>query len=100
MGNRETKMQFNPKFNFWLGVVVTAMIGIAGGTVHLTHAIPDAWIPAVTAWASLLAFFGSGVLTALPGVSASQSGPLVPPKVVAALAIGLSVLALGWSSPA
>jgi hypothetical protein len=70
-------MQFNPKFSFWLGVVVTAMIGIAGGTVHLTNAIPADWIPAVTAWASLLAFFGSGLLTAMHGLSSPQSGPLV-----------------------
>jgi hypothetical protein len=74
-------MQFDPKFSFWLGVVVTAMIGIAGGTVHLTNAIPADWIPAVTAWASLLAFFGSALLTAMHGYSSASAGPLVTPSI-------------------
>jgi len=69
-------MQFNPKFSFWLGVVVTACIGIAGGTVHLTNAIPADWIPVVTAWSSIFAFIGSGVLTAMHGYSSPQAGPL------------------------
>jgi hypothetical protein len=98
-------MQFDPKFSFWLGVVVTAMIGISSGAVHLTHAIPDAWIPTATAWAAILAFLGSGLLTAMHGYSSSQPGPLVsapplPNKLpLIMLAIGLSAL-VGWSSPA
>ncbi len=70
-------MQFNPKFAFWLGVGVTIVIGIGGGVVSLTHAIPDTWIPTVTADCNLLAFVGSAVLTAMHGYSSNQSGPLV-----------------------
>jgi hypothetical protein len=104
MGNREINMQFNPKFNFWLGVVVTALIGIAGGTVHLTNAIPDAWIPTVVAWCGILSFLGSGLLTALHGFSSGQGVPLtasaaqppgaLPKAVIAVLVVGLATLAL------
>lgn len=40
-------MRFDPKISFWLGVFVTALIGIGGGTVSLTHAVPPDWIPTV-----------------------------------------------------
>jgi len=78
-------MQVDPKVSFWLGVIVTALIGIGGGTVSLTHAIPSDWIPSVTAWCNILSFFGSAALTALHGFSSGNSGPLVgapsvPPK--------------------
>jgi hypothetical protein len=46
-------MQFDPKVSFWLGVVVTALIGIGGGTVSLTHAVPPDWIPTVVAWCNI-----------------------------------------------
>jgi predicted benzoate:H+ symporter BenE len=68
--------RINPTFSFWLGVVTTIMIGIGGGTVHLTHMVPDAWIPSITAWAMFGAFVNSAVLTALHGMSSNQSGPL------------------------
>ncbi|HEY6258030.1 MAG TPA: hypothetical protein VIY51_19780, partial [Xanthobacteraceae bacterium] len=70
-------MQIDPKVSFWLGVAVTALIGVGGGTVSLTDAIPPDWIPAVVAWCNILSFFGSGVLTALHGFSSGNSGPLV-----------------------
>jgi hypothetical protein len=102
-------MQFDPKVSFWLGVVVTALIGIGGGTVSLTHAIPPDWIATVVAWCNILSFFGSGVLTALHGFSSGNSGPFASTpapqaggggKIVAFLVIGLAALALGWAAPA
>jgi hypothetical protein len=96
-------MQFDPKVSFWLGVVVTALIGIGGGAVSLTHAIPPDWIPTVVAWCNILSFLGSGLLTALHGFSSGSSGPFVaappisPPKLMIAF---LAALALGWGSPA
>jgi hypothetical protein len=100
-------MQFDPKVSFWLGVVVTALIGIGGGTVSLTHAIPPDWIPTVVAWCNILSFLGSGLLTALHGFSSGSSGPFVaappisPPKLmIAFLAVALAALALGSASPA
>jgi hypothetical protein len=69
-------MQVDPKLSFWLGIVVTAIIGLAGGTVSFTGAIPADWIPAVTAWLRILSFVGSATLTALHGYSSGQSGPL------------------------
>lgn len=71
-------MQFNPKIGFILGILVTIETAISGGLLNLTNAIPDAWIPAVHAWASILAFGGSAILTALHGYSNGQTGPLVP----------------------
>jgi hypothetical protein len=105
----EQAMQFDPKVSFWLGVVVTALIGIGGGTVSLTHAVPPDWIPTVVAWCNILSFLGSAVLTALHGFSSGNSGPFasapVPSpggggKMLAFLAVGLAALAFGWAAPA
>jgi hypothetical protein len=69
-------MQINPNLSFWLGIVLTAIIGLGSGTVSFTGAIPADWIPAVTAWLKIISFFGSAILTALHGYSSGQSGPL------------------------
>lgn len=65
----------NIDFNahFWVGFAVTAASAIAGGTVHLTNAIPADWIPAVTAWSSIIAMFGGAYLTLLSQSSAPPS---------------------------
>jgi hypothetical protein len=95
-------MQFDPKISFWLGVFVTALIGIGGGTVSLTHAVPPDWIPAVVAWCNILSFLGSAVLTALHGFSSGNSGPFVPaPTAMQAAAnaakVSIAVLAVGFA---
>jgi len=66
----------NPKFSFWFGVWTTVLIGVAGGTVHLTNMLPTDWIPYVVAWSSFFAFVNSAVLTALHGYSGEAPGPL------------------------
>jgi hypothetical protein len=99
-------MQFDPKFSFWFGIAVTALIGIGSGSVSLTNALPPDWIPYVVAWTKILSFFGSAILTAMHGFSSGGSGPFVsgaaaPPKAaVAILAVALCALALAWASPA
>ncbi len=70
-------MQFNPRIGFVLGILVTIEIAVSSGTLSLTHAVPPAWIPAVTAWSGILAFMGSTVLTFLHGYSSGDVGPLV-----------------------
>jgi hypothetical protein len=90
-------MQLNLNAHFWVGFLVTVASAIAGGTVHLTNAIPADWIPVVTAWSSIVAMIGGGYLTVL---SQTGAAPNPPKAVIAALAIGLSVLAMGWNSPA
>lgn len=70
-------MSVDPRVSFWLGVVVTVTLAVGNGTVTLTHAIPDSWIPVVVAWNQLLAVLGSAILTALHGVSAPHRGPLL-----------------------
>jgi hypothetical protein len=58
-------MNIDLNMHFWVGLTVTACSAIAGGTVHLTNAIPADWIPAVTAWSSILAMLGGAYLTML-----------------------------------
>jgi hypothetical protein len=74
-------MQFNPKIGFILGILVTIEIAVSSGTLSLTHAVPAAWIPTVTAWSGILAFTGSTVLTFLHGYSSGEVGPLVAPPL-------------------
>src|SRR5258708_36135879 len=72
-------MQFNPKLGFVLGILVTIEIAVSSGTLSLTHAVPAAWIPTVTAWSAIMAFIGSTLLTFLHGYSSGDIGPLVAP---------------------
>jgi hypothetical protein len=98
-------MQFDPKFSFWFGIAVTAVIGIGSGSVSLTNALPPDWIPYVVAWTKILSFFGSAILTAMHGFSSGGSGPFVsgataPPKAVAILGVALSALVLSGAGSA
>ena len=105
-------MQLNLNVHFWAGFIVTVASAIAGGTVHLTNAVPADWIPVVTAWSSIIAMIGGGYLTVM---SQQTSPPVLPPvevakatlaestaaakALVAFLAIGLT-LGLGWPGAA
>jgi hypothetical protein len=64
-----------------IGAVITVCIGISAGSVHLTNAIPEAWIPAVVAWSGLIAFFGSAIQTGMQGLGLTTAN-----KVAAAAA--------------
>ena len=66
----------DPIVRFWIGVAVTIAIGISQGALNLTHAVPDVAIPAVTAWAAIIAFGGSAFLTALNGAASTNSSRL------------------------
>lgn len=48
-----------------IGALVTAELAIANGTIKLTNAIPDKWVPAVQAWCGILAALGAGIITTL-----------------------------------
>ena len=79
---------------FTIGIIITVAIGVSTGAVHLTHAIPDSWIPIVVAWAGIFAFVGSAVQTGLQGlgltnanrVAAAQSLPADQKVAIAASA--------------
>lgn len=60
-------MSFSPKTRFIIQLVVFVCVGISQGTVHLTHMIPDGWIPAALAYAGFIAFLGTGFTTILSG---------------------------------
>lgn len=61
-------MSFNdPKIRFWIGVALTIATGIGTGGIALKGAFPDTWIPYITAWANIIGFFGTAILTALNG---------------------------------
>ena len=69
-------MMIDPRVSFWLGVWTTILLMIGGGTVNLTHVVPDVWIPTINAWCVLLGTINSAVLTALHGYASPNSGPL------------------------
>jgi hypothetical protein len=64
---------FDPTTRFWIGILVTIAIGVSGGTLNLTHAVPGEWIPIATAWCGVIAFIGSAILTALNGLATTTS---------------------------
>ena len=69
----------SPKWVFYIGIAVTIEQGIAGGSIKLTHAFPEDWIPFIDAWASILAFAGTAVMTAMSAYSSSDKGVMMPP---------------------
>ena len=69
-------MTIDPKTAFYIGLFITICTGISTGAVHFAHAIPDSWIPVVTAWSSILAFVGSAYQTMAAGLSSNKKGPL------------------------
>jgi len=66
----------DPVTRFWVGIIVTVAIAISGGTLNLTHAIPQDYIPYVTAWCAIIAFVGSAVLTTLNGLATTNQSRL------------------------
>lgn len=54
--------------HFWIGLVIFTASAITSGTIHLTNAIPDAAIPYVVAWSSIVTVVGSGYLTVALGL--------------------------------
>ena len=71
----------DPKWVFYLGILVTIETAIGQGTVKLTNLVADQWIPFITGWCTLLSFVGNVVMTALAGYSSKTAGPLIaPPK--------------------
>lgn len=65
-------MNLDPKVIFGIQLLVFVAVGISQGTVHLTHMIPDAWIPIVVAWNGFIAFIGTGFTTLLSGFGMSS----------------------------
>lgn len=80
----------DPKYVFWLGVVVSIELGIGQGVVPLSDMFPADWVHWIKGWSAGLAFAGTTIMTALSGYSSKVSGPLVKPVVlVAVLLAGL-----------
>lgn len=89
-------MQFDPKWVFYLGLLVTIETAIGQGAVKLTNVVPEAWIPYVVGWCNLLGFVGTATMTGMSAYSSKIAGPLVK-SIVAVLMVGASLLALAPS---
>ena len=70
----------DPKWVFYLGLIVTIETAIAQGTISLTNMIPELAIPYVVAWNKALAFVGTAVMTGLSGYSSAAQGPMMSDK--------------------
>ena len=55
----------DPSFRFWLGIVFSVAAAVAGGSLVLKGAFPEAWIPYISAWCGIIGFVGNVTLTAL-----------------------------------
>ena len=69
-------MDINPKWATAAGVAITIATAISTNPTILNHAVPDAWIPFITAWSGIIATLGAGILTYMHAVSGPQAGPL------------------------
>jgi hypothetical protein len=67
----------DPKYIFWLGILVTIQQGFVSGTLSFTDMFPGDWIPYIVAWNKALAFGGVAIMTALTGISSAAKGPLI-----------------------
>lgn len=67
---------FDPATRFWIGIIVTVAIGVSGGALNLTHAIPADWIAPAVAWCSIIAFVGSAITTTLSGMGMTTQSRL------------------------
>ena len=72
----------DPVARFWIGVIITAAIGVSSGTLVLTNAVPADWIKPITAWCGIIAFFGSAILTGLNKMATTATS-----RIAAAAAI-------------
>jgi hypothetical protein len=69
----------------WIGIIgllVSAETAVVNGTIKLSNAIPDKWVPVVQAWCGILAFIGGGIITYLS-------------RVVAMMIVAVIVLSVG-----
>ena len=66
-------LTISPGARFIIGIVITAAIAISAGTIHLTNAIPAAWIPVVIAWSGIIAVIGSAIQTGLQGLGLTNA---------------------------
>lgn len=70
-------MTIDPRIAFWFGVWTSVLLLVASGTVNLTGALPDLWVPVITKWCAILGAINSTILTAASGYSSNKSGPMV-----------------------
>jgi hypothetical protein len=63
----------DPSTKFYISIFVTVAIGVSSGSLVLTHAIPQDYIPFVTAWCGIISFAGSAFLTALNGMATTTA---------------------------
>jgi hypothetical protein len=95
------------KTSMIINIVAAILTGVAAGAVSFKGLVAPDTAAQITGWSAIFAFVISCVNVGLHGYSSPGAGPMVPPlpppagKIAAwLLAIGLSALAAGWSSPA
>lgn len=66
----------SPKALFWITFAVWVGTGITGGTVHLTHIVPAAYMDTVSAYVAFGVFLGTGFLTMVSGAGMTKQSML------------------------
>lgn len=89
----------DPKWVFYLGVLVTIQTAIGQGAVPLTNTFPETWIPFIKGWSQFLGFIGTTIMTALSGFSSKQAGPLAK-SLVLGMALGAALFLFNGSAQA
>ena len=63
----------DPTIRFWLGIIFSVAAAVAGGSLALKGAFPDAWLPYISAWCAIVGFVGNITLTALNAAAGTTS---------------------------
>lgn len=75
----------DPKYVFWLGVVVSVELGIGQGAVPLSDMFPADLVHWIKGWSAGLAFVGTTIMTGLSGYSSKMAGPFIKSIVLVAV---------------
>lgn len=75
-------MTLTPKWQFILQLAVFVAIGVSQGAVHLTHMIPEGWIPSAVAYCGFIAFVGTGFTTLGSGIGLTNSSRIAAAQVL------------------
>jgi hypothetical protein len=89
----------DPSIRFWISFAVFVAVGVTNGTVHLTNAIPELWIPIAISWCGIIAFVGGGFVALLNGMAMTTQSRLASAAAVPEVKSIVTTQAIAETTP-